>query len=189
MKKILVLFINFFAFSLIANAQIPGADIKMQSASGKQFSINDLKKDNGLLVIFINNSCDVVIKGQQRQIAVSDLARRNNIGVVYINSSKNRSSSESISAMKDYANTQNFNWEYLADDGGKIASAFGASKVPVVYLYNKAGKLVYQGAIDDNPADELGVTQQYLRQAIDNLVAGKDVLIKKSKVIGCSIKN
>lgn len=172
-----------------AKAQVPNQDLKMMSVSGKEYSVKDLAKENGLLIIFISNTCDIVIKNQQRATAVSDVARRKNIGVVYINSNeKERNGTESLDAMKAYSNGQNFNWEYLVDKNGTFATGLGATKTPECYLFNKDMKLVYQGAIDDNPADELGVMQQYLRTAVDQLAAGKEVTTKKSKVIGCSIK-
>ena len=183
------LLISLLSISFNSNSQIPQSSLKMMSVSGTEFSINDILKPNGVLIIFISNNCDVVNKSQQRAIAVSDFAKRKNVGVVYINSSeKERGGSESLDAMKNYSNAQNFNWEYLVDKNGTFATGLGATRVPEVYLYNKTGQLVYSGAIDDNPSNELGVTQQYLRTAIDQMSSGKEVSVKKSKVIGCPIR-
>ena len=184
-----MLFISLLCIPFFSNSQIPQSSLKMMSVSGSEYSVNDLTKENGVLIIFISNDCNLVIKNQQRAIAVSDYAKRKNVGVVFINSNeKNRNGSESLDAMKQYSKNQNFGWEYLLDKNGIFASAIGATKAPEVYLYNKNNQLVYSGAIDDNPADELRVTQQYLRDAIDQMAAGKEVGVKKSKVIGCTIK-
>ena len=185
-----LLIISFLSISISSNAQIPQSNVKMMSVSGSEFSVKDLVKANGVLIVFISNNCDVVVNSQQRLTAVSDFARRNNVGVVYINSNeKERSGSESLDAMKQYSKNQGFNWEYLVDKNGSFAAALGATKAPEVYLFNKDGQLVFTGAIDDNPSNELGVTQQYVRAAIEQMNAGKQVSVKKSKVIGCTIKN
>lgn len=188
-KHLFAILLIMLSFSFYSEAQIPQSDLKMMSVSGSEYSIKDLAKENGILIVFISNACDVVIKSQQRSTAVSDFAKRKNVGVVYINSNeKERNGSESLEAMKQYSKSQGFGWEYLVDVNGNLATAIGAKKVPEVYLYNKDMQLVYSGAIDDNPVDELGVTQQYLRIAIEQMAAGKEVVIKKSKVIGCTIK-
>ncbi|MEO5968000.1 MAG: redoxin family protein [Ferruginibacter sp.] len=185
-----LMIISLLSISTLSNAQIPQSDVKMMSTSGIEYSVNDLIKANGTLIVFVSNDCNVVIKSQQRLIAVSDIAIRQNIGVIYINSNgQNRGDAESLEAMKRYGKSQGYNWGYLIDKNGSFASALGATRTPEVFLYNKDGQLVFSGAIDDNPANELGVTQQYLRTAIEQMNAGKPVSIKKSKVIGCAIKN
>jgi hypothetical protein len=55
-------------------------------------------------------------------------------------------------------------------------------------LFNKDLKLSYHGAIDDNPGDESNVSQHYLRDAINALISGKEVTVKESRSVGCSIK-
>lgn len=188
-KYLFAVLILMLSFSFISKAQIPQSDTKMMSVSGTEYSIKDLAKENGILIIFISNTCDVVIKSQQRATAVSDFAKKKNVGVVYINSNeKDRGGEESLDAMKQYSKSQSFGWEYLLDKNGAFATAIGAKRNPEVYLYNKDMQLVYSGAIDDNPSNELGVTQQYLRIAIEQMTAGKEVKTKKSKVIGCTIK-
>ena len=68
-----------------------------------------------------------------------------------------------------------------------IADAFGATKTPENFLFNKEGKLVYHGAIDDNP-DASSVSRKHLKEALDEMLGGKDVSVKTSKSVGCTIK-
>jgi hypothetical protein len=49
-------------------------------------------------------------------------------------------------------------------------------------------KLVYHGAIDDNPSDATAVGRHHLEVAVDEMVAGKDVSVKESRSVGCTIK-
>ena len=69
-----------------------------------------------------------------------------------------------------------------------LADAFGANRTPECYLFDKDLKLVYHGAIDNNPADAGNVSRKHLQIAIDEMATGKDVAIKESKSVGCTIK-
>ena len=67
-----------------------------------------------------------------------------------------------------------------------------AHLVPVAhqkfFLFNHKGKLAYHGAIDDNASDANAVEAAYLKDALDALLAGKDISISETKALGCSIK-
>jgi hypothetical protein len=90
--------------------------------------------------------------------------------------------------MKEYARKQSYNWYYVVDKNSEIADAFGAKRTPENYLFNKEGKLVYHGAIDDNPSDPSNVSRKHLKEAINELLNGKDITVKTSRSVGCSIK-
>jgi hypothetical protein len=67
-----------------------------------------------------------------------------------------------------------------------MADAFGATRTPETFLFNADGKLTYHGAIDDNQGGD--VTRKHLRLAIDEQVDGKDISVKNTRSVGCSIK-
>ena len=169
-------------------SDMPNADTKMKDISGKEVSLKDAKKKNGLLVMFSCNTCPYVIKNQQRTKEISAYALKNEIGVVLVNSNEaQRGSEDSYEAMKQYAKDQGYNWYYVVDEKNAIADAFGATKTPENFLFNKDGKLVYHGAIDDNP-DASSVSRKHLKEALDEMLGGKDVSVKTSKSVGCTIK-
>lgn len=184
-----VAFLSFApATELPIGSTMPMADVKMKDISGKEVSLKDAVKKNGLLVMFSCNTCPYVVKNQQRTKAVAAYALQNDIGVILINSNAaQRDGDDSYEAMKQYAKGQGYNWYYVADEKSALADAFGANKTPENFLFNKEGKLVYHGAIDDNP-DEAGVTRKHLRLAIEEMLSGKEVAVKTSKSVGCSIK-
>ncbi|HUC79648.1 MAG TPA: thioredoxin family protein [Flavisolibacter sp.] len=196
MKKLLLplslLAFGLFSFTPLAElpigADMPNADVKMKDVSGKEVSLKDAKKKNGLLVMFSCNTCPYVVKNQQRTRDISAYALRNDIGVILVNSNAaQRDGDDSFEAMKQYAKAQGYNWYYVADEKNALADAFGANRTPENFLFNKEGKLVYHGAIDDNP-DEANVTRKHLQQAIDEMLGGKDVTQKTSRSVGCNIK-
>ena len=196
MKKILMP-LSLLAFGLLSfmpvtelpiGAEMPKPDVKMKDISGKEVTLQEAKKKNGLLVMFSCNTCPYVIKNQQRTRDISAYALKNDIGVILINSNEaQRTSDDSYDAMKQYAKDQAYRWYYVVDEKNALADAFGANRTPENFLFNKEGKLVYHGAIDDNP-EETSVTRKHLKEAIDEMLSGKDVSVKTSKSVGCTIK-
>jgi len=198
MKKILP---GFFALATVAalaftfgdplkiGSDMPKADRKMQDISGKEISMQEAKKENGVLVMFSCNTCPYVIKNQQRTLAISKYATVNNVGVIILNSNEAlRGAEDSYAAMKAYAKEQGYKWNYVVDKDHEIADAFGANRTPECFLFDKNLKLVYHGAIDNSPQDESAITRVHLKEAINEMVAGSEVTVKESRSVGCTIK-
>jgi peroxiredoxin len=196
MKKLLIATATIFTLAaftigdpLKIGDEMPSQDIKMKDVSGKEISLKEAAGENGLLVMFSCNTCPYVVKNQQRTIAICDYAKKMNMGVVVLNSNEGkRDSDDSFDAMKKYYEQQKYNWYYAIDKDNTIADAFGANRTPECFLFDKEAKLVYHGAIDDNPSDADNVTRQHLRKAISQLVHGVDIEVKESKSVGCTIK-
>lgn len=170
-------------------AALPKADNKLKDITGKELTLKSAMKENGLLVMFSCNTCPVVINNQSRTNEICKFAQDKNVGVVLLNSNEaNRGSSESLQAMKEYGDGQGFKWYYAEDKNNELADAFGATRTPECFLFDKAGKLVYHGAIDDNPNNAEAVSRKHLQEAINEASAGKDVTVKQSRSVGCSIK-
>ena len=66
--------------------------------------------------------------------------------------------------------------------------AFRAQCTPDIYLFDKNKRLVYHGRIDDNWKDEALVTREELKEAMNNMAAGRPVAAKQIPSMGCSIK-
>ena len=170
-------------------ASMPKADVKMKDVTGKEFTLKDQVKENGILVMFTCNTCPYVIKNQARTKEICQYATKNGIGVILLNSNEGqRSGDDSFEEMKSYAKEQGYIWPYVVDRNNELADAFGASRTPECFLFDKSGKLVYHGAIDDNPGDNSRVNRKHLQQAIDESISGKEVSIKTSRSVGCNIK-
>jgi hypothetical protein len=175
--------------SLPIGSSLPKADLKMKDITGTLVSMKEMKKKNGLLVMFSCNTCPYVIRNQQRTKAICKYALTNDIGVILINSNESqRSDADSFEAMKNYAKGQEYQWPYVVDQDNVIADEFGARRTPECFLFNKDLKLTYHGAIDDNPGDDGNVNQSYLKDAMNAILNGKEVAVKESRSVGCSIK-
>jgi thioredoxin-related protein len=170
-------------------ADLPKAAVKMQDVSGKMISIKDAAKANGVLVMFSCNTCPYVLKNQDRTVEIAAYALQKDLGVIVLNSNEAyRTKDDSFDAMKAYAKDQKYKWSYVFDKNHEIADAFGANRTPEVFMFDKNMKLVYHGAIDDNPSDATAVNRSHLEMAINELTEGKEISVKESKSVGCSIK-
>jgi len=174
--------------SLPIGSPIPKADVSVKDVSGAALTLQQVKKSGGLLVMFSCNTCPYVIMNQSRTKEICAYAADRKIGVILLNANAgDREGGNSFAAMQSYAKAQNYQMYYAMDDNGVLADAFGARRTPECYLFDKDGKLVYHGAIDDSPGDAGSVRRHHLQSAIDEMMAGKDVTVKETRSVGCSI--
>jgi len=86
------------------------------------------------------------------------------------------------------------NWAgdaYLLDTDGKAGRSYGAQTTPHMYIIDPEGVLLYQGAIDDNDSanpDVIPESTNYVRQGLDEALAGKSLSVESTKSYGCSVK-
>ena len=168
---------------------LPLGDIKMADISGKDISLNDAKGENGLLVIFSCNTCPWVIAWEDRYVELAETYKDKGVGIVAINSNETQFENvDSMEEMQAHAKEQGYNFYYTMDNGSKLASEFGATRTPHIYLFDNKDKLVYRGAIDDNARKPDKVENTYLADAIDNMLAGSAIDPAATKALGCAIK-
>ena len=189
--------ILFFLFSLASiqaaelgiGSQMPNTDYLLNDISGNQITLNEIKGENGTLIIFSCNTCPWVIRWEDRYVEIANSYLKKGIGMIAINSNVARfNGDDSLYKMKKHAKEKKYNFPYAQDPKAKLAYAFGATKTPHVYLFNDKDNLVYRGAIDDNARDADAVEEPFLSNAIDQLLAGQKIKKTTSKAIGCSIK-
>lgn len=169
-------------------AAIPKSTNKMTDVSGKEVTLAGVKKGKGLLVIFSCNTCPFVKLSESRIKELTAEALKNDIGAILINSNEaQRNDEDSFEAMKAYAAEQGFSCNYVVDKNSEVADAFGATRTPHCFLFDKKG-LVYRGAIDDNVKDPDAVKEHYLKDAIEAVAKGNLVKTSSTKSIGCGIK-
>jgi thioredoxin-related protein len=174
--------------SLPIGAPLPKANLMVKDVSGKEISLAGTKQENGLLVMFSCNTCPYVLRNQNRTKEVCAYAGNRQIGVVLLNANEgDRNGGNSFEEMQAYAKEQGYKWYYALDGKNVLADAFGASRTPECYLFDKKGVLVYHGAIDDSPGDQTQVKRHHLQSAIDEMTAGKEVTVKETRSVGCSI--
>ena len=192
MKKALtlILFLTYIsAAELEIGSGMPGMDYELKDISGNTTTLADVKGNKGTLVIFSCNTCPWVIRWEDRYVSIADRYKPKGIGVIAVNSNAGRfDGDDSLEEMVKHAKKNDYNFPYAQDPRSQLASKFGATKTPHIYLFDNNDVLVYRGAIDDNARDARSVDEPYLANAIDQLIAGKPIEKPISKAIGCGIK-
>ena len=76
----------------------------------------------------------------------------------------------------------------LMDSDGKVGKLYDAKTTPHMFVIDKNGSLVYNGAIDDDPRGENDTKLNYVSDVLNALLAGKPVATSVTKPYGCSVK-
>lgn len=170
------------------NAAIPKADLNMKDVKGNMVNLNSIKTDKGILVIFSCNTCPYVKLSESRIKEFTDYCLSNGIGCILVNSNEaQRTEEDSFDEMVKYHKEQGLKCSYVVDTNSQLADAFGATRTPQCFLFNKTG-LIYKGAIDDNVKDAAQAKSHYLKDALEALVKGSVPSVQQTKSIGCTIK-
>ncbi len=196
MKKLSFLFTLLFATTaLFAQGYKVGdiaADFSLKNVDGKMVSLSDYKKEKGVVVIFTCNHCPYSVAYEDRIIELDAAYKEKGYPVIAINpNDPDLYPADSYEAMQERAQEKGFTFPYLFDDGQSVYPAYGATKTPHVYvLKNEKGKfkVAYIGAIDNSAKDAAQVSETYLSDALDALLAGKAPLVSETKAVGCGIK-
>ncbi|MBX3009151.1 MAG: thioredoxin family protein [Melioribacteraceae bacterium] len=161
---------------------------ELLSVNGKKVNVKEAEGTKLMLVIFSCNHCPYVQAYEERiKKITSDY--KDNLVVIAINSNdENNYPEDSFTNMKLRAEEKGFNFHYLRDETQEVAKLFGATHTPEVFLFNEKRELVFHGKIDDNWQDESRVNSNYLRNAINELLSGKEISIPETFTIGCTIK-
>ncbi len=196
MKKTII-----FIFTLMLSTVVLADGLKigdkatnfiLKDVEGKMISLSDYKDAKGVILTFTCNTCPYAIAYQDRLIEIDKKYKELGYPVIAINPNDPEvKPGDSYEAMHERAHEKGFTFPYLFDDGQKVYPKYGATRTPHIYvLENMKGEFVvrYIGAIDDNYADASAVTESYLEDAVDALLAGKMVETAETKAIGCSIK-
>ena len=161
---------------------LPGVD-------GKNYSLVSFSDKKILVVIFTCNHCPYVQGWEDRFISIQKDYGASGVQVIGINSNETKNYPEdSFEKMVIRSREKKYNFVYLRDEDQKVARAFDAACTPEVYVFDEKRKLQYHGRVDDNYKDEKAVTSPDLRNALDDLLAGRPVKMAQTPAMGCSIK-
>ncbi len=173
-------------------------DFTLPGVDGRDWTLSDFDDAKLLLVVFTCNHCPTAQYYEERiKSLVTDYQDK---GVALVAISPNDPKSvrldelgwavrgDSFEEMKAHAVDREFNFPYLYDgENEEVSKQYGPAVTPHAFLFDEDRNLRYVGAIDDSERIQ-HVTTQYLRDAIDSLLEGKQPEVAKTKVVGCSVK-
>lgn len=165
-------------------AEAPSFDLP--GVDGSDYALADFDAD-ALVVIFTCNHCPVAQAYEERIVTLQG-DYQGDAQVVAINPNESENYPEdSFENMVERADEHDFNFPYLRDASQEVAKAYGAECTPHAFVFDRDRTLVYQGAIDDDREGD-DIDEQYVRDAIDAILAGEPYPRETVSPMGCSIK-
>lgn len=156
-------------------------------ADGRRYGFSSLSDRAAVVLIFSSNRCPTAKAYGERMNAVQRDFGPRGVQLVAINSNDpHLYPDESYPRMVERATEDAYSFPYLADDGQRVARAYGATCTFHVFVLDRERHLRYQGRFDDSriPAN---VTSHDLRIALDEILAGRDVRVTSTRPFGCSL--
>jgi len=164
-------------------------DFTLKGTDNQLHSTSDYAGKDAVVIIFTCNHCPYARAYVERiSKLVADFEKRN-VGFFAISANDVINYPEdSFEKMIPMGKLLNLDGKYLYDESQDVAKAFGAQRTPEVFIFDRQRRLVYHGAIDDNYENPQAVKQAYVVNALESVLSGKEVPLKETKPIGCTIK-
>jgi thiol-disulfide isomerase/thioredoxin len=173
-------------------------DFNLLGVDGRNYSLKDFADAKILVIVFTCNHCPTAQYYEERIKQIASNYKAKGVAVVAIMPNDPKSVridelgwsdlGDTFDEMKIRAKDHQFNFPYLYDgDTESVAHVYGPAATPHVFMFDAGRKLRYVGAIG-NAERIQHVTKQYLRDALDALLDGKEPPMAQTKVVGCSIK-
>jgi thiol-disulfide isomerase/thioredoxin len=167
----------------------PMPDFELKDPHGKSYKSAALFGERGLLVVFTCNHCPYAQAVWPRLVRLAKYGRGMRVSTAAINPNINPDfPDDAPDKMLLKIQEWGIDFPYLVDETQQVADAFRAQCTPDIYLFDKNKALVYHGRIDDDWKDETAVTREELKEAMNNMAAGRPVSGKQIPSMGCSIK-
>ena len=160
------------------------------TVSGETVSLRNGEKYTGTFIMFICNHCPFVIHVNEELVRLATDLQLKNIRVIAISSNDVKNyPQDGPERMKAHAAREGYPFPYLYDESQDVARAYDAACTPDFYLFDGELKLYYRGRLDaSRPGNNIPVDGSDLRQAAEDMLAGKPIPEAQYPSAGCNIK-
>lgn len=197
MKKLILACLSMFLVTAV-NAQNGyqvgdlASDFNLKNVDGKNVSLANYKNAKGYIVVFTCNTCPVSKAYEARVEALNKMFAAKGYPVVAINTNDPVTSpGDTYAKMQERAKEKSFSFAYLEDPDHVFTKKYGAQRTPHVFVLQKTAKgneVVYIGAIDNDQQEANPQRDNYVQNAVNQLLKGEKPTIASTKAIGCTIK-
>lgn len=194
MKTTLALFtaLTLAASALAAEIGKPAPDFTGTDINGKTVKLADFK---GKIVVLESYNSDCPFCHNQYQSGAAQELQKELAGkgvvwlIVNSVSPKNPSHRTPAAAQKEWAAEKIAATAWIDDSAGTIGHLYGMKTTPHTFVIATDGTLVYDGAMDNSPQPfgDPRTAKNYVRAAVEELIAGKPVTVSKTKPYGCAV--
>lgn len=166
-----------------------GPDFTLRGVDGKEHSLSDYADHKAVVVIVSCNHCPTVVSNEDRMVQIQADYADKGVQLIAVNGNEtDNHPTDDFEHMVQRAKEKGFNFPYLRDDTQEVVEAYGAVRTPEAFLLGPDRTLQYTGRIDDSPDDPSRVRRHDLREALDEVLAGRPVTVQKTIPVGCTVK-
>jgi peroxiredoxin len=163
--------------------ELPGIDKQVHHLS------RYLENFHSVCVVSMCNECPFVRQYLDRLKSIQTEFSPNGFTLIGLNPGCCHNGEEanfglSFEKMQEFAQSYELNFPYIWDTTQDVTRTFGAISTPTAFLIDKSGVLRYKGQIDDHPQDPSATGEDYLKNAIACLLAGKEIYIPQTPQVG-----
>jgi peroxiredoxin len=161
-------------------------NFSVQNYRGKSHSLSDYASSKVVVLAFLGTECPLAKLYAPRLASLnSELKSR---GVTFLGVNSNRQ--DSLTEVASHARRHGIEFPVLKDAGNRLADAIGVTRTPEIVVLDEERTVRYHGRIDDQYGvgyirDE--VESAYLKDAVEDLLAGRNVKTAQTEVVGCFI--
>jgi len=160
----------------------------LMGVDGRSYTLNTFDDERILVMIFIANRCPTARVYTERMKAIQRDYGDRGVQIIAINSdSSYLYSLESLPEMAKIANERGFNFPYLKDEDQAVGKSYGAWVTLHAFVFDQERRLRYRGRIDDS-REESDVAVHDLRDALDDLLEGRQVRVPETRPFACFIE-
>lgn len=160
----------------------PAPAFTLKDLAGSGHRLADYR-EKPVVIAFVSTKCPVSNDYNERLRVLAEDYAAKGVAVLGINAS----SDEPVEMIRAHAEKHGFKFPILKDEGNAVADAYGAVRTPEIFVVDRRGVLRYHGRVD-NSRDPARIRRHDLREALDELLAGKEVTTPAPKAFGCLIK-
>lgn len=175
------------SFTLPTAAKAP--DFDLPGHDGRNHGLKDVKGPKGTLIFFTCNHCPYVVGSEDRMVALLDALKPKSVAMVAIHSNETKDHpTDGFDHVKQRMVEKGFGWLSLRDESQLVARTYGAERTPHYFLFGADDRLVYSGRMDNSPRDASKAQTHELRDAVEDMLAGRPARLDRTDSIGCNVK-
>lgn len=159
-------------------------DFTLTGVDGKEYKLSETLKKGPAVLIFSSQECPYSRKADPILSALYTACKDQGVAFLSIDSHKDTSPEQ----IRKYAEETKLTYPVLKDAGNAYADAVGAQRTPEIFIVSKEGNLVYHGGPNNQMNPDDAEFRDYVKSALDEILAGKPVSTPSANTWGCGIK-
>lgn len=168
-------------------------DFKLTDISGKEHTLSEYTAKGQTVVLeWFSPDCPFVKKHYRddtgTMLAIEQDMKDQPVVWLRINSARKGHPTTGVEHNKEAAKAWGIKTPILLDESGKVGMSYNAKRTPEMYIINKDGILSYHGAIDNRSDASAPGDVNYVRNALQQVLAGETVTTTETKAYGCGVK-